>query len=163
MSVDYDCYLDDHISNVVQAFRWLHFNIPEFSDPSIGTDAEIAHYHDASKRSSEEYKAYDEYFYGGNRSSRVVNNFKRAWLHHIHNNPHHWQYWVLQHDDAPEEPLEMPVGYVVEMIADWWSFSFKSGNLSEIFDWYEKHKEMKLHPKTRLLVERTLEEIRKRI
>ena len=163
MSVDYDYYLNDHISNVEKAFRWLRFNIPGFEDSSLGTDTDIAHHHDASKRSLEEYEAYDEYFYGGNRSSRVVNNFKRAWLHHIHNNPHHWQYWVLQHDDGPEELLEMPVRYVVEMIADWWSFSFKSGNLSEIFDWYEKHKEMKLHPKTRLLVEQTLEEIRKRI
>lgn len=52
--------------------------------------------------------------------------------------------------------MEMLVEYVIEMIADWWSFSFRSGDLSEIFDWYEKHKDMKLHPKTRKLVEKIL-------
>ena len=54
----------------------------------------------------------------------------------------------------------MPLEYVIEMIADWWSFSFRSGNIREIFSWYDKHKEMKLHPKTRKLVEDILERIK---
>ena len=64
------------------------------------------------------------------------------------------------HDDEPEEVLEMPIEFVVEMIADWWSFSFKKGDLSEIFGWYDKHKDMKLHPKTRKLVEDILARIK---
>ena len=55
----------------------------------------------------------------------------------------------------------MPENYVIEMICDWWSFSFKTGNLYEIFDWYEKHKGMVLHEKTRKLVEDTLNKIKK--
>ena len=47
----------------------------------------------------------------------------------------------------------MPKNRVIEMICDWWSFSWKSGNLGEIFDWYEKHKDMKLHENTRKFVE----------
>ena len=47
------------------------------------------------------------------------------------------------------------------MIADWWSFSHKTGNLREIFDWYEKHKGMVLHPNTRKLVESILDKIKK--
>lgn len=44
----------------------------------------------------------------------------------------------------------MPLCYVFEMIADWWSFSFRQGNIREISSWYDKHKDgMKLHPKTR--------------
>lgn len=54
----------------------------------------------------------------------------------------------------------MPLEYVIEMIADWWSFSFRSGNLREIFGWYDKHKEIKLHPKTRKLVEDILARIK---
>ena len=156
MSYLYDEYLYDHISNVRKAFEWLmeHDIIPK------DTYIPNLNMHDESKRSAEEYDAYDKYFYGGNKSYKVVNSFNYAWLHHIHNNPHHWQYWVLQHDDEPEEALEIPFEYVLEMICDWWSFSFKSGNLYEIFDWYEKHKDMKLHKKTRKLVEEILEKIK---
>lgn len=151
MSYLYDEYLHDHVSGVRKAYLWLldHGIIPGTSDLLIEDIEE----HDLSKRSDTEYDAYDKYFYGGNKSFKVVRDFNYAWLHHIHRNPHHWQYWVLQHDDEPEEILEMPEKYVYEMICDWWSFSWKSGNLEEIFDWYEKHKSMKLHEKTRKLVE----------
>ena len=55
----------------------------------------------------------------------------------------------------------MPKVYILEMIADWWSFSWKSDNLEEIFDWYDKHKDkMLLHEKTRKLVEDILEAIK---
>lgn len=54
----------------------------------------------------------------------------------------------------------MPYQYVIEMICDWWSFSFNSDNLYEIFDWYEKHKGMVLHEKTRALVEDILSRIK---
>lgn len=115
----------------------------------------IAH-HDYSKENQEEYTAYGDYFYGGNHSFAVVRDFNFAWLHHIHNNPHHWQHWVLINDD-PENGtvgLDMPAKYIIEMICDWWSFSWKTGNLFEIFNWYEKHKDyMILSNQTRIFVE----------
>lgn len=155
MSIEYDRYLTEHIHNVQEAGHWMAdhglFPLLTMTFPR----------HDESKYSVEEYDAYDKYFYGNNKSYKVVNDFNYAWLHHIHNNPHHWQHWVLKHDDEPEEALEMPIEYVAEMIADWWSFSFKMGNYYEIFDWYDKHKAgMVLHKKTRKLVEDTLNEIR---
>lgn len=78
--------------------------------------------HDRSKYSDEEYIPYIEYFYG-TKSKKIDTEFNYAWLHHIHNNPHHWQYWVLKHDDKPEEALEMPYEYIIEMFCDHWSFS----------------------------------------
>lgn len=114
------------------------------------------------KNGHEEYEAYDRYFYG-NPSFKAKQEFNYAWLHHIHHNSHHWQYWVLQNDDDGEEVLEMPYHYVVEMICDWWSFSWSKGNLDEIFEWYEKHKDMKLHPETRKLVEEILGRIKKEL
>lgn len=155
MSYLYDEYLYDHTAGVSNAISWMveHKIIPD------DVDISLVKYHDQTKYSEAEYKPYDDYFYG-NKSAKVVEAFNYAWLHHIHYNPHHWQYWVLQHDDEPEEALEMPERYVYEMIADWWSFSLKSGNLQEIFDWYEKHKGMKLHEKTRKLVEDTLQKIK---
>ena len=162
MSKKYDEYLEDHISGVKRAYQWLceHFeDVPK----NMGLYTPFIDAHDISKYGDSEYKAYDKYFYGGNRSYKVVSDFNYAWLHHIHNNPHHWHYWVLQHDDEPEETLEMPYLYVIEMICDWWSFSWKSGDLYSIFDWYEKHKGMKLHEKTRKLVEETLDRIKKEL
>ena len=158
MSKKYDEYLIDHIGAVKKAYSWLIEHFPDILD-KMGNYSGIIDRHDNSKYSIEEYDQYDRYFYG-NKSNKVVSEFNYAWLHHIHNNPHHWQYWVLQHDDEPEEALEMPYWYVIEMICDWWSFSFRSGKLDEIFDWYEKHKDMKLHENTRKLVEDILDRIK---
>lgn len=144
MSKKYDEYLTEHKANVWKAFEWMREYIPDVVAETPGVDWEhlIKLSHDYSKSSEEEYEAYDNYFYG-DKSYGCVRKFKYAWLHHIHKNPHHWQHWVLANDD-PEEgtvALEMPYEYIVEMICDWWSFSWKSGNLYELFDWYESHKE----------------------
>lgn len=162
MSTKYDEYLEQHIANVNKAADWICEHFPEVGEKIEAWKSGggyIFPSHDKSKFSEEEYKAYDTYFYA-DPGKEDVKAFNYAWLHHIHNNPHHWQYWVLQHDDEPEEALEMPYEYVVEMICDWWSFSFAKGNLHEIFDWYEAHSDMKLHENTRKLVEEFLERIR---
>ena len=54
----------------------------------------------------------------------------------------------------------MPHYRIVEMICDWWTFSWKTGNLHEIFDWYKKHeKRIVFSPKTRETVEDILDGI----
>lgn len=163
MSAVYDVYIREHKEYVVKAFHWLKENVPHVVG-DMTTFEEGEYSHDESKYSPEEYDAYDAYFYGNNRSFKVVDDFRRAWLHHIHNNTHHWQHWVLINDDPKEGTvaLAMPHINVVEMISDWWAFSHKSGNLYEIFDWYEKHKSyMILHDSTRREVEHILDEIKK--
>ena len=165
MSAEYDVYLEQHIANVNKAAEWLCNHFPEVGEAieawKSGGGYIFAN-HDKSKFSEEEYAPYDDYFYG-EKTEAVEKAFNYAWLHHIHHNPHHWQYWVLQNDDEPEETLEMPYEYVVEMICDWWSFSFAKGNPMEIFDWYEQHKHMKLHDNTRKLVEDFLKRIREEL
>lgn len=164
MSQLYDQYIVAHCYHVSSAHSWLKYNLPDFAQGCLADENIEAH--DESKYDVAEYDAYDKYFYGNNRSAKVMNDFRRAWLHHIHANPHHWQYWVLVNDD-PEEgtiALEMDHKYVIEMICDWWSFSWKTGNLYEIFDWYEKHKEhMILHKNTRKLVEDVLSKIKEKL
>ena len=163
MSYQYDEYLTQHKANVQRAFEWLQDNLPNIFKDGADYDWEIEFAHDQSKSVPDEYKAYDAYFYGGNRSYAVVEEFRRAWLLHIHRNPHHWQHWLLINDD-PEEGeiiLEMPYNYIIEMICDWWSFSWSTGNLFEIFSWYDNHKNyMKLHPDTRKQVEDILDQIK---
>lgn len=151
MSSQYDNYLTEHKENVAKGFRWLQENIPEVIED--GFEWQICFNHDASKTDPEEY---DAYFYGNNRSYAVMQNFNKAWLRHIHNNPHHWQHWILINDEPKEGMvvIDMPYIYVVEMICDWWAFSWKKGDLNEIFGWYEDRKDyMKLSANTRKSVE----------
>ena len=164
MSIQYDNYLTEHKENVAKGFRWLQENIPEVIED--GFEWQICFNHDASKTDPEEYDAYDAYFYGNNRSYSVVQNFKKAWLRHIHNNPHHWQHWILINDEPKEGMvvIDMPYIYIVEMICDWWAFSWKKGDLNEIFGWYEDRKDyMKLSANTRRSVEYILGKIKDKL
>ena len=166
MSAQYDQYLTQHRSNVRRGYEWLCKNLPDVVEnvTNAGWFAEFAH--DKSKNEPDEYDAYDAYFYGHNRSYEVVQNYQRAWLLHIHRNPHHWQHWILINDDPGEGEivLEMPYDYIIEMICDWWSFSWQKENLTEIFNWYDEHsKYMKLAPGTKATVEDILGRIKEKL
>lgn len=165
MSVAYGKYLERHLRNVFNGYDWIRTNLPDILN---GADYEeqIWPGHDRSKFATAEYPAYDAYFYGKEKTPEVKENFNYAWLHHIHNNPHHWQYWIL-HNDEPGEGmvvLDMPHQYIIEMICDWWAFSWTKGNLFEIFSWYDEHKDyMKLSGKTRKTVEDILAKIKNKL
>lgn len=170
MSRSYDLYLWEHRNNVKRAFEWIKENLPDLLDLYFGDagdlEQQICLKHDESKDQQDEYDAYDRYFYGNNKSFAVVQEFNYAWLLHQHRNPHHWQYWVLINDNPDEGTvaLDMPFPAIIEMICDWWAFSWKSGNLHEIFDWYDKHKEhMILSDKTRREVEYILFKIKEKL
>lgn len=168
MSREYDTYLQAHKVNVTKAFHWIRENLPELIDKVRGVDLEhqICFAHDASKSELDEYEAYDAYFYGGNRSYQCVQDFNYAWLRHQNRNEHHWGYWVLWNDDPDKGMviLDMPYNYILEMVCDWWAFSWANGDLTEIFNWYDEHKDyMKLSDKTRKTVESILEKIREKL
>lgn len=167
MSKEYDNYLTSHIDAVRNAVDWMVKNnignvrylrgelVAGVVAAKLVSNVQA---HDKSKFLIEEYEPYDAYFYG----ERDEDAFDVAWLHHIHHNPHHWQHWLLFEDenDGKPRPLEMPKEYALEMVADWWSFSWRSGNLREVFGWYDEHKDkIVLHPNTRRFVESVLGEI----
>lgn len=96
--------------------------------------------HDISKYSPEEYAE--------------MSWTPEAKLHHIRQNPHHWEYWVCPGYNGKLETVEMPMNYVIEMVCDWWSKSWETGNLQDILFWYRDNcDKMMLHPKTRGAVE----------
>ena len=166
MSYQYDQYLTNHKFNVEQGFDWIRNHLPELLVDEFGYEWQIRFAHDRSKYDPEEYDAYDAYFYGGNRSYEVVQKFRYAWLRHIHKNPHHWQHWILINDDPDEGEilLEIPYNYIIEMICDWWSFSWASGDLFSIFAWYAEHKDyIRMNPDSRKTVEDILEKIRDKL
>ena len=178
----YNQYLDQHIGNVQRGYEWLKENLPEVLSEDnyvhetsyYGELDEIIEQHDKSKYNKIpdvenyydlacEWDAYNDYFYG-EKTPEVESAFNKAWLAHIHANPHHWQHWLLQHDDEGLEALEIPYVFIIEMIMDWWSFSWKSDKLDEIFDWYNKHKSgIIFNSKTREVVESILDKIKEKL
>lgn len=168
MSYDYDTYLLEHRNNVIKSFDWMLRNFEDgfFDEDTVSkVIMNVTHFHDQSKFDKAEYDAYDRYFFGEKRMGEIMSDFDYAWLHHIQNNPHHWQHWVLFDDlDDGLKALDMPYEYVVEMICDWWSFSWKADNLYEIFDWYKSHQDtMLLSQKTRQDVWTILKELKKKL
>lgn len=168
MSEQYNLYLLNHARNVQKGFWWFMIHCPDIFQ-ELGVDLEglvsLIDSHDLSKKGLEEYNAYDEYFYGTGQKTyeEIDKDFNLAWLHHIHNNPHHWQHWVLINDDPDkgEIILDMPGEYIFEMICDWWSFSWAKRNPTTIFDWYDEHKDyMKLSEDTRNRVEYILKKMK---
>lgn len=194
MSIEYDIYLKKHIQNVIHSANWLLSNIPvdrindilpDLNTNDLGPQLMV---HDQSKFGLE-YTPYDKYFYGDSTDPEVKKDFDFAWLHHLRNNPHHWQHWVLIDDDGEFDAgqykikaLDIPDNYILEMIADWWSFSWnkhyeilnenqlsqedssRTVGLDEIFKWYSDHRvQMVLSDLTRTKVEMLLDEIKTKL
>lgn len=114
--------------------------------------------HDWSKFTPAEWRPYVLSFCGpggyANRPPHVVEAFDRAWLHHQHANPHHWQHWVLREDSGATKALPMPVPFVREMVADWMGAGRAITGRWEVAEWYAKNRDkMVLHPATRAFVE----------
>ena len=166
MSEAYDNYLKEHVEAVRKAGHWIADNLAiakDLPDEEMGRFLAALETHDQSKSDPVEYGPYDDYFYGDGD----VESFNVAWLHHIHHNPHHWQHWIINNGYGKfSEPgvvtaLEMPVENALEMVADWWSFSWRSGDLLEVFAWYKRHEGcIVLHEDTRRFVNSVLDEIR---
>lgn len=168
MSIEYERYLKRHRLCVKKGYVWMYVHLFDFLEEN-GINFEVVESliknHDNSKYGLEEYEAYDRYFYpeinGVESGEDTQQAFDYAWLHHIHHNPHHWQHWVLQEDEDGTTALEMPKEYAVEMVCDWWAFSWAESNLYEIFNWYDEHKTfMNLHPNTKKFAETLLEKIK---
>ena len=165
MSRQYNEYLKEHVQNVQNGIKWMIDHKVLTDDFVIPIVQHFVKNHDASKWNAQEYDAYDDYFYrkGAKEDPEAKEAFDYAWLEHIHHNPHHWQYWVLVNDDEGKpKALDMPDEYIWEMIADWWSFSWKEGTFYEIFNWYAEHEpKMILSEKTKQKVDDILDSLNK--
>jgi hypothetical protein len=128
--------------------------------------------HDWSKFLPCEWIPYVDYFYGEKArlqkeewddsrywpaAMKYYVAFDRAWLHHQHASPHHWQHWVLRNDDGSTKTLQIPENFAREMVSDWFGAGRAITGKWDAKNWYEKNKEkMLLHPETRTLVESLL-------
>lgn len=142
-------YIDSlvkHIGYVREAAQTLH--VPNGQIMS----------HDDSKWSMAEFPGYALHFQGGGDPIR----FSRAWLHHIHHNPHHWQSWIFPDGftpkDANVEPgglVPMPEWYALEMVADWLGATKAYTGEWDLTDWLNSNLangKIKLHSATQRFV-----------
>ena len=109
--------------------------------------------HDLSKFRPSEFVPYAKFFYSKNRANNYKQsdeddpNFQKGWNHHQKRNRHHWNYWVSVTRQDEVIPVEMPMKYVRQMVADWNGMSRKFGGTTE--GYYNKNKDsMILHPMT---------------
>ena len=78
--------------------------------------------HDLSKYSPTEFIPGVRYYVGTrspNELEREAYGYSKAWLHHKGRNRHHFEYWV-DYNPAKrmQEPVKMPLRYVIEMTCD---------------------------------------------
>lgn len=117
--------LRSHIAYVIEAGN------------NIGVPSYQLAVHDASKWGGEEFYAYAKHFKGGGAPKL----FAQAWLHHIHNNPHHWQYWIFPDgystdgSNVENGVVYMPINYAAEMIADWMGASMAYTGSWDMTNW----------------------------
>lgn len=160
---EYSKYVKSHISGVKKAYSYIKENIPELLDELEIPEEEmdkVIEYHDCTKWSEAEFGPYADHWFGkienGKRTKKDEHSpeYDKAWEHHYSNNPHHEEYWGKTKD--------MPYSRILEMICDWWSFSFKNGDLYEITEfWRDKkgEKSVYLSENTIKKIEEILEKI----
>lgn len=78
--------------------------------------------HDLSKYSPTEFFAGAKYYQGTrspNEAEREAYGYSKAWLHHKGRNRHHFEYWFDYNPKTRRnEPVKMPLKYVIEMFCD---------------------------------------------
>lgn len=147
-------YITNHKNNVInaydtaiRAFKEIFPNVYEDCTDNYIMSIRITN-HDSSKYSFEEFEPYRERFFPVEREDgsepdedEVKRNFELGWLHHVHNNPHHPEYWTLV-DKGEIKIYDMPDICIIEMLCDWMAMSkyYNSTTLS----WWQSESAKKL-------------------
>lgn len=141
-SIAYMKYISSHIENVKKAFNEYGVELCETIGADYNVVASNIEDHDRSKYSEEEFAGYRDYFYPDPEDERpeeaIITAFRAAWLHHIHSNPHHPEYWNMVTGKEKNKILDMPSEHIVEMICDWQSFAYKEDATGDAYDYFNK-------------------------
>lgn len=154
---EYTQYIKNHIENVQKAYNELSERIQVIDDEWLieefkkheGSITEQVLIHDRSKFLPVEYYGYRVYFYPTevekSYKEKMKSWFLKSWLHHIHNNKHHWEHWIIPGEE--QKVIPMPFEYIIEMYLDWQAMSYVFNNTPD--DFYERKKdEILLHDET---------------
>ena len=145
-------YIKEHKKNVTKAFEvYGELIIDLLYDDNVNKQLtwkklyeKIRDTHDDSKYETEEFEIYRRKFFPRNGEEPISDyEFNKAWLHHIHNNPHHPEYWVYVDYDALNSDKPALVNYyqmdedsIIEMLCDWIGIGYKFNNTA--YDYYYK-------------------------
>lgn len=150
---------------IAQAYRdslLTHIRYVQEAGRMIGVSEQQLEMHDRSKWTHEEFPGYAYHFHGGGAPDK----FAKAWLHHIHNNPHHWQHWIFPDNYTPKDSkvengvVEMPQHFALEMIADWMGASKAYTGDWDMKDWLTKNmSKIRVHSRTAQFLCETLDHL----
>lgn len=125
--------------------------------------------HDLSKYSFEEFFESVKYYTDGSdsplRTSKKINGYSRAWLHHFGRNKHHFEYWYDY--SAPVKTPIIPFKYMLEMICDriaasktYYKKDYKN---STPYEYFVSHKDTyELNPKLKDFLEEVFYDLGKK-
>lgn len=130
--------------------------------------------HDLSKFSPIEFWTSVKYYQGFRSpidAEKEAKGYSYAWLHHWHNNKHHWIHWIDFDLKQNLTPYKIPYKYVIEAICDWIGAgrAYNKGNFtwSEPYEYYRDRTRVNeeisskiFHPKTRYLFDTILIDIK---
>lgn len=105
-------------------------------------------FHDNSKLSPTEFKAYANYFLGDR--DKWKERFQYAWNNHWKVNKHHHQYWIVDiKKEGKHEVLKMPARYLVEMYCDWVAAGIAYTGSNNVKRWFvDNYDKMIFHDQT---------------
>ena len=146
-----DAYLESLIS---------HITYVREAGQRLGVDIGLLEFHDESKFSDIEFLAAAEHWHGG---APNPDRYARAWLNHVHRNPHHWQLWIFPDGFIPKGSsvergvMEMHRSYALEMVADWMGSSMAYTGSWDMTGWLAGNMgRIRLHTKTAAYVREIL-------
>lgn len=153
----YDAYMSSLIA---------HITYVQEAGVNLGVPDVLRRRHDQSKFSGSEFFGYAMHFQGGG----APDSFARAWLHHIHCNPHHWQHWLFADGFAPKGSavengaVPMPGVYALEMVADWLGAGRTYTGSWDMTEWLERNvPRIRVHSRTAVYLAKILNRIGYRV
>jgi hypothetical protein len=127
---EYIQYITDHINEVRKQYNKYKPLFIKLFPEVFATDETtlymdyIIDIHDNSKYSDSEFALYRDYYFPGPEGKISEKDFNLGWLHHIHNNPHHSQYWIYYDDEnGSVTAYDIPDVHIVDLLCDWLAMS----------------------------------------
>jgi len=146
VNTEYTEYINEHIDNVQKVWKSVSDKFNSDISQRINNLIKI---HDQSKYGPQEFRPYQQWFYPINSKEKNKTLFNYGWNHHQKNNPHHWEYWVMQEGII----LPMIFEYAIEMLCDWSAMSLKFKDTPGEFYNQNKHKIL-IHDDTKQIINR---------
>jgi len=151
---EYLNYLEEHLNNVEISYQVIKDVCRDMSFMKDKRMLDILddeiNYHDVSKLSDEEFNSYRMRFFPtksekSGMSGLVEMLFKKAWKHHVKNNPHHNENWLEEYEDSlfSDKPNDWQID-CVHMIVDWMAMGIKFNDTAK--DYYENNQDKLAFP-----------------